>query len=329
MKLGLKIDGLLLFLILSIGLLAVSAPNLKSLIGIHEEESYAVQLKGEDLVYSPHDQRNTILLPSNPSHRLMISLDGGDTYQIVSKIDLESVKNSSLLYKRTSYRWRPSHGMFPELTSVRYRVLDDQRKWRSEDEVVSFVRDYNSDLPIISLNTAESGLFSFSEGIMVLGLEEGEQENGQKEWWFRNANYQQRGIDWERSTNMQYIKDGKVLFDQNCGIRISGNATRCFPQKSLRVYARRAYGKEYFQYPFWEHGIEEATSLVLRNSGNDNSKTLFADRFLHSISRECKVLVQEGTAVNVFINGNYWGVYNLRERIDLQFIAEKKRCKII
>lgn len=297
-------------------------------MGLEKESEYAVQLSGEELLYSPHDQKQTTFQPSNPAHRIMWSMDGGDSYQISSQIDLEGSKNPSLLNERTSYRWRPSHANFPELVSLRYRLLDDHRKWRSSDRVITYARSYESDLPIVSINSSEEGLFSFQDGIMVLGLEEGNQENGQQEWWFRNANYQQRGIEWEREANMQYIKDGNVLLDQNCGIRISGNATRCFPQKSMRIYARRAYGAPYFHFPFWENGIDETTSIVLRNSGNDNSKTLFADRFLHTISRECHVLVQEATAVNAFINGNYWGIYNLRERIDLQFVAEKKGCKI-
>ena len=47
---------------------------------------------------------------------------------------------------------------------------------------------------------------------------------------------------------------------------------------------------------------------MLRNSGNDNTKTLFADLLMHKLAEGLPVLTQNGYAVNVCLNGNYWGI---------------------
>ncbi|MBN4072732.1 CotH kinase family protein [Crocinitomix catalasitica] len=324
-----KVDSLLIFLVFSLGLIAMSSDDLRSLVGLGSNDDYDHRLNIETSLRSPESLiTNGVIRTQNPSHLLHYSTDGGDTYRSTPQLDVKDFENSNILFERTSYRWRPSHGNFPKLKSIRLRVVDDAKKYRSNDKILTYYEDYNSDLPIISLNISNAGLFSWNRGIMTMGRFESEQMTSQHEWWWKNANYQQRGVLWEREANIQYIEHDQLLLDQNCGIRISGNATRSFPQKSMRVYSRRTYGKEFFTFPFWEDGVSKTTSIVLRNSGNDNAKTLFADRLLHALSRDCKVLVQEGKAVNVFINGNYWGIYNLRERIDIQFIAEKRDCKI-
>ncbi|MBK9192244.1 MAG: CotH kinase family protein [Crocinitomicaceae bacterium] len=108
-------------------------------------------------------------------------------------------------------------------------------------------------------------------------------------------------------------------------MRISGNATRGFPQKSIRISANKMYGEEKINYNFFgEEGLKKYTSLVLRNSGNDNTKTMFADLLMQTLVTSENVLIQEGQPVEVFLNGNYWGIYNIRERIDIYFIAKKE-----
>ena len=326
-----KRDSLLLFLLLAVGFIAITSRDVLSLIGFDREGQYAIQMDAEHELDFPdcgvYDSGDQIKL-FNKTHQLSYSLDGGDHFYEAEELNIESLKNPNLLFETTSFRWQSSHGNFPFVKSIRIRLSDSEKQIRSKDKVVTYFGEELTQLPMVCINTSQAGLFGWESGIMIPGTYSSEQPNYPEKWWWKNGNYQKRGVKWERRASFQYFEDGKLLAEQDCGIRISGNATRSFPQKSMRVYARPIYGNETFKHAFWENGIDEAASMVLRNSGNDNGKTLFADLFLQHLSRNCHVLIQEGKAVNVFLNGNYWGLYNLRERIDLQFVAEKEECKI-
>jgi len=130
-------------------------------------------------------------------------------------------------------------------------------------------------------------------------------------------------MEWEKEAFFQYFKEGKLQIEQYCGLRISGNATRGFPQKSMQIVARKMYGDDHFDFSFFNNsGQKKYTSLVIRNSGNDNAKTLFADLLMHRLADESNVLTLKGSPTVVYINGNYWGIYNLRERVDQYFISK-------
>ena len=48
---------------------------------------------------------------------------------------------------------------------------------------------------------------------------------------------------------------------------------------------------------------------------------------MHHLAKKFKVLTQKGKSIVLYINGNYWGIYNLRERIDIFMIAKKEGAK--
>lgn len=120
-----------------------------------------------------------------------------------------------------------------------------------------------------------------------------------------------------------YEPDGTQGFDVNAGMRLVGKAIRNYPQKSISLHLRSSYGAskvKYDLFPDKEPGTWH--TMLLRNSGNDWSKTLMRDALMHR-------LVSEGTAIDfqgyrptrVFINGDYWGIHNLREKICRHYIA--------
>ena len=323
----LKVDSLLFFFLLSISLILLTG-SYNNNAG-QNIESYRKLIDSDyQLNFSDHKGGMSEIKLFNPELSLMVSLDGGDHFKpCPDVINLNEAAIRNLLDKSTSPRWLPNDGELPEISSIRVIVVDHRKKLKSEQVVFTSVKNTDLELPVISINTSEKGLFDWFQGIMVMGARSTEQELYTESWWDWNANYHERGIEWERAANVHYFEEGELKLDQDCGIRISGNATRGFPQKSLRIHARKSYGKETLDYPFWSKGNNSSTSVVLRNSGNDNMRTLFADLLVHQLCRGSKVLVQEGRPVHVFINGNYWGIYNLRERIDENFIAQKEGWK--
>lgn len=132
--------------------------------------------------------------------------------------------------------------------------------------------------------------------------------------------------DIEIPVNMEFFKDGKSLFSSGSGVHV--HSPKGQRQMSLRLYARGVYGNNWFEFPFFDkQGPDKFKRLILRNAGNDNAHgnilgTHFRDPLIHSMAKNTNVhpLVSESKPINVYINGLYYGVYNLRERIDEYYI---------
>ncbi len=281
-----------------------------------------------DIVHLPDSTNNKLFL-YDPHFTLKYSVNGGDTYIQESRIEPNTIKVKNLSNYTLSYRSKPVNGVQPRLTSILVKTENKQSGVFTETQMVSFIENLNHKLPVLSLVTSEKGLFSEETGIMVLGNASWFGENKYYlPFWDRPANYKRRGSSSKRKASWQLIENGKVIYEAQSDFQISGNATRSFPQKSFKLKAHKFYGIETFDYRFFgKKGIKKYQSLVIRNSGNDNTKTLFADLLMHNLAKKSNVLTQRGKPIVVYINGNYWGIYNLRERIDVYMIARKEDAK--
>ena len=177
----------------------------------------------------------------------------------------------------------------------------------------SWFFDETRELPVISLVTDPDHLWDEQEGIYVLG-------NG------ANPNYPHYGANfwqaWERPAHLEFYEpDGSLAFAQDIGIRIHGGYTRALAQKSLRLIARRGYGAELFEHEVFPGlDIDEFKYLVLRNAGNDWCRAHCRDGLMQGIARPSGVDGQGYRPAVLFINGEYWGIHNLRERLDPDYI---------
>ena len=177
--------------------------------------------------------------------------------------------------------------------------------------------DYS--LPVISLTTNAENMFDPKIGIYVPG-------DRYREDNVRTGNSFGRGNTWERLAHMEFYEaDGTLAFQQEIGIRIHGGITRAWPQKSLRLYARSEYGQSTFDYPvFPDQSRDSFKRLLLRSSGNDMRLSFFRDALAQSLLVETTNLdLQAYRPVIVFLNGEYWGIHNLRERLDDHYLAGK------
>ncbi|MBD8489080.1 CotH kinase family protein [Echinicola sp. CAU 1574] len=173
-------------------------------------------------------------------------------------------------------------------------------------------------LPVISIITEEQNLFSDDRGIFVPGnTYDGSQAKPQY-----TGNYFQRGDEWERPASLSlFDKDGDFAFSENVGLRIHGGITRHFPQKALRVYLRSEYGDNTLDYQLFEERIyKDAKRFLLRASGNDFGETYFRDAFAHRLVSQMDIDYQAYEPSIVFINGEYWGIHNIRERQDKYYL---------
>ena len=107
---------------------------------------------------------------------------------------------------------------------------------------------------------------------------------------------------------------------------------RGLPLKSFRLTARNEYetGKDMFYYEFFpglmsktkdKYVVDSFKHLILRNAGNDYNGTMFRDALMQRISAGAGIDFQQYRPVSVYVNGEYWGIMNLREFLNNDYVA--------
>lgn len=169
-------------------------------------------------------------------------------------------------------------------------------------------------LPIVSISMNPSDLWDYNTGIYVKG------PNAESVSPYKGANF---WMDWEKACHFELFEQlGGRVIDVDAGTRIYGNYSRANPQKSMAFYCRKEYGTEFMKYKiFEERPFDEFKDLVLRNSGNDWNYTMFRDGLVTGSTLKLNVDQQAFRPSIVFLNGEYWGILNIREKINEHFIA--------
>jgi len=168
-------------------------------------------------------------------------------------------------------------------------------------------------LPVLSLVTDPANLWDQQTGIYVEGLDP------------QNPNYKQHGRAWERPVSLTFFDDDHSLgFALDAGVRIFGGTTRELAKKSFIVYFRKAYGQDKLHYRlFKERKRDSFTSLVIRNGGDDGwgSRSRMRDALVQALAAGEGLPGSAKRSVFLYLNGMPWGIYNLREHIDADYLA--------
>ena len=144
------------------------------------------------------------------------------------------------------------------------------------------------------------------------------------------ANPYERGVDWERPVDITYVdKDRQSGFSLQAGIRIHGHQSRGVEKKSFRLYFRASYGPSRLDYPlFVDSEIHTFKRLVLHNGGQDWAHppllnwTLLRNQLTAQLAFELDGYATHSQPALLFINGEPWGIYQIRERIDTNFLED-------
>ena len=119
-----------------------------------------------------------------------------------------------------------------------------------------------------------------------------------------------------------YEADGTLGTAFGCGLRASGSSTLLARQKSITVYLRGAYGQSSTEYPFFtDSDVTKFSSLVLRNSGQDRTKARLRDSFFAKVVKGLNMEYVETRLTVVYVNGQYWGIYDLNENQNEDYMA--------
>lgn len=160
---------------------------------------------------------------------------------------------------------------------------------------------------------------------------------GKKKGIYRN--YEKRG--WERPAHIEYFDRGiqgnfELAFSKTVDIRIAGKTSRRQPKKSFAIFANDQDGEDRFNYQiFDDKPIESFGGIWVRSdatSGRNVSELWVGERFknelLYEVNSEMKgnVAMQAYEPILLFLNGEFWGLYNLMERKGKDFITNNYGC---
>lgn len=191
------------------------------------------------------------------------------------------------------------------------------------------------DIMTLSLTAAPEDFFAEDRGIYMLGndyqawmenyrdyrkqeeyREEGRSWNYSSVSWLSfAANYTHADRTKERPvTAALFDAEKNLLGEEKIGVRVRGGSSRNLRQKGFNFYAREEYGED--PLGLW--------AKMLRTSGSiDTNVTMLRDVFNQSLVADRNMETQPGEPCAVFLNGEYWGLYNLQSRFSAGYFEEK------
>ncbi|MFK7969806.1 MAG: lamin tail domain-containing protein [Bacteroidia bacterium] len=219
--------------------------------------------------------------------------------------------------------WNPPSGNIFKGTIVRAKAYYNGVE--SDIKTHSYLIDPNIatrySLPVLSIAVNNDSMFDYNYGIYVPGA-------GNASGGVGNSNFRQ---SWERTAHVELFEaDGSASLNQNCGVKIHGNISRNYGRKSIRLYARQEYDdKNEFSYDFFPTlnkrdgsatRVDQFKRLIIRNSGNNWADNLYQDALVQHATASMGMETQASRAVLHFVNGEFWGIMNVRERQDWRYL---------
>jgi hypothetical protein len=157
------------------------------------------------------------------------------------------------------------------------------------------------DLPVVSLVTDPANLWDDETGIYTMGNHE---------------NCTHRSEEWVRPGYIEYYAPGEEAVTYPVDYKIFGSGTRVRPKKSLTVLAASSMKNHFFS------TVESSSvdGFVLRACYSNDSR--FRNEVAYGVNRimDSNCLMQEYRPVVLYMNGEYFGLFNLTERKNTDFI---------
>ena len=229
----------------------------------------------------------TVNLTAAPDAEIRYTLDGSEPTRAAALYEAPFVLDKTAVIRARAFQ----DGLLP-----------------SADAAATYIAEEAPAYPVVSLIADDKHLFDEKTGALSKGS--GSTPNYEKER--------------EYPAFVEYFDAGGALaLSQQGTFTASGHSARINAQKSIALYARAAYGPDRFHFnPFPNRRYDSYKSLLLRSANSDAYATRLRDPAVSSLAHGTGLLYQDGLPITVYINGEYWGHYNLREKINKHFIAQ-------
>jgi hypothetical protein len=270
---------------------------------------------------TPNRANKNILKTLVRSDKPQFSKEGG-LYGSMQMIKLSNANGGDIYYTLD--------GTTPTKNSKRYTSplrLDSSRvikaasfekgKIKSKVAVNSYILGFDTMLPVVSLSMDSKYLYDDYIGIYVAG-KNGVYYGGCGVTTSGNKNYGQK---WKRPVQVEYFDaDHKKQFTFGSNIAVAGQCSRNNEKKQFKIQLDSKYGVKSIKYKFYEDKDDiKIKDFRLRTGhrayeiGDLLAAELAADGFLN-------IDYQASQPVQMYMNGEYWGIYNMRERKSVEYL---------
>ena len=199
-------------------------------------------------------------------------------------------------------------------TTVLRVMCRAEGKMQSEIIDLTYLINENDNLPVVSIVANPADLFSEWTGIYTTG------SSASEEVPYYGANY---WMGWEKAACISLFETDGSGFSAKCGIKVFGNYSRIYEKKSLSCMFRSQYGVPELEYPlFGEAGLDTYESFILRSGGQDFADARIRDELVTSLVGDyTDVPVQAYRPVILYLNGQYWGIHYIREKLTEHYLG--------
>ena len=200
-------------------------------------------------------------------------------------------------------------------TTIRAFCEGDSTTLNSNTATGTFIFAEKHTLPVMNITVREADLYDYYHGIYASGPGDtlGYPHHGANFW-----------KTWWKKAHVEFYDSINGGFSEDCEIAIFGGFSRALSKKSFKIHFRDECGPAHIDYDLYNEGeVDEVQNFVLRSGSQDISGVMARDEFFTSLMKQHSptLLVQAYRPVALYINGKYFGLYYLREKIDKHFVS--------
>lgn len=241
----------------------------------------------------------------------LFSLKGG-VYVENQTIEISSKTDDKIQYTLDGSRPNENSPTYTDaieidkITCIR-AITINKEKLASKIITNTYLINPIGNLPFVSLTTDRQSLWNPDNGIY---------ENSLKKQ--------------NRLANFEYFDGNKQVVNMELDLSLHGNVAKDHPQKAFKVSAKEKYGKSTIDYKFFENkSAKSFKSLLIRAGGHaDHFYTQFRDELAqHLHVGHTDIDFQGSRPIVVYLNGAFWGIYNLKEKLNSEYITSNYGLK--
>ncbi len=174
-------------------------------------------------------------------------------------------------------------------------------KAQSPVVTASYILNANHSLPVVNIAVEPDDMWSVEKGI------------------YNTANQWKK---WEREVNLSIFDKTTGNISVDCGIRLSGDGSRELDKKSFQFRFRSKYGYSTMDYDVFGDGKHCSFNAIKLRAGEDYPYSLFRDELITAMAGDnTTVSVQDYRYCALYINGEYFGIYCFRDKVDEDYVA--------
>ena len=214
------------------------------------------------------------------------------------------------------------------ITKPSYLRIRKRNNQNSATYVGYYLSNIQHRLPVVALVVEDSAFFppnGIYEGTVEAAADAEETFEGEPTAIIKGKAWEKKAI----TAFAQFMFNEKICDELQLDLKTYGGMTLGWKEKSLQLSARKEkHGRGKIKVKLFEDlPFREFQHVVLRTSGNDQGVTRLKDRSLSHLAADLKLDIKASRAAVIYINGIYWGIHNLREKINEDYFKERFNWK--